>query len=224
MSGCPVRPFHLNLCGRYSFKRQLKETERETVKRYTCRVRVLSVMYPHFDPESLADLCLSSMTDPLFPNIRRLYFFITGKTLPLTHHIIVPELRRLFLQFGVSNISSCESHVQLLGLGCPNLKMTQITPFSTLVALDEIMNRHIRRWIYLQEVDCSTGISFDIDTLSSFPPARLNRAFVYAQPRIDRSNRILQPPACLFCTANNNRIDCPHFRTIYAHAATSCFA
>ena len=79
--------------------------------------------------------------------------FITDKTLPLTHHIIVPELRRLFLQFGVSSISSCESLVQLLGPGCPNLKMIQITPFSTLVALDEIMNRHItaghtfRRWI-----------------------------------------------------------------------------
>ena len=196
MSGCPVRPFHLNLCGRYSFKRQLKETERETVKRYTCRVRVLSVMYPHFDTESLADLCLSSMTDPLFPNIRRLYFFITGKTLPLTHHIIVPELRRLFLQFGVSNISSCESHVQLLGLGCPNLKMTQITPFSTLVALDEIMNRHIRRWIYLQEVDCSTGISFDIDTLFHLSrlPGLTVVSFMLSRELIDRiasSNHLL---------------------------------
>lgn len=122
--------------------------------------------------------------------------FITDKTLPLTHHIIVPELRRLFLQFGVSNISSCESLVQLLGPGCPNLKMIQITPFSTLVALDEIMNRHIRRWIYLQEVDCSTGISFDIDTLFHLSrlPGLTVVSFMLSRELIDRiasSNHLL---------------------------------
>ncbi|KAF8551501.1 hypothetical protein OG21DRAFT_1486936 [Imleria badia] len=97
-------------CQSYRFKRRLNETERETVKSYTRRIRVLSIVYPcRFDLESLEDLCLPSNTDPLFTNIRKLWYSIVDQNLPFIHHIVSPQLKNLNLTFAVSDTSSCES-------------------------------------------------------------------------------------------------------------------
>ena len=91
------------------FRRQLARAGRDTdtVRGYTCCVRALHIAFldPRafvLDPQSFVDLF--SVTDSLFPNIRRLHFHTTDETLPLICHA-GPELRRLCLLFSVENIS-----------------------------------------------------------------------------------------------------------------------
>ena len=77
--------------------------ERDTVRGSTRRVHALGIAFLNprtafvLDPQTFADVC--SMTDLLFPNVRKLHFHITDGTLSLIHHIAAPKLRRFRLFF-----------------------------------------------------------------------------------------------------------------------------
>lgn len=105
------------------FKRRLGEAERETVKSYTRRVRVLSISYVCcLNLESLEDLCLPSITDPLFPNLQRFSYSVGEQNLPFIRHPVSPTLKFFYLTFELPNISPCENFVHSFEPTCPNVK------------------------------------------------------------------------------------------------------
>lgn len=201
----PVRPFLQLPAGTptdhtqiYTFKRRLKQTERDTVKSYTRRVRtlnVLSLAVRRIDPESFADLCLTSMAGPLFPNIRRLFLAITDRTLPLIHHIAIPKLTWLVLCISVSDVSSCESLVRSLGSGGPNMRKIHIISFPEPFGFGQIMTQQIRCWTQLQAFDCP-NIPLDIDTVTylSHIPGLTELSFTTLTNQITPSNFVLVFP------------------------------
>lgn len=136
-------------------------TERETIRRYTRRVRALSIVSHRPDQESLIDLCLPSSTSPFFSNTRELYFYVADRTLPFIHYVVSPKLRSFRAHFGVSN-TLCKNLVQSLGgATCTDVKTVDITSLSTPY---QGVDRTVRHWTCRREVDFS-AVRLDVDSL-----------------------------------------------------------
>lgn len=138
--------------------------------------RVVSafVLYPcRLDLESLRDLCSPSITDPLFPNLRRLSYFIANQNFPLVHHVVSPTLNIniLCFTFAVSNISSSEGFIRSLGPTRLNVKKVNIICSPTLDSPGDIMVLRICHWSNLREVDCTMFRLYSnaLLRLNSFP-------------------------------------------------------
>ena len=156
---------YLSISQCYSFKRQPNEAEWDILQSYTRRIwHILGYANPDgwLDNDSLIAICSPPVTDPLFPNLRSLYW--QGITMIPAMYIAVPSLTSLYLNFTLGHVPALKDFLDSIGALCPNIKQLRIYiprphPF------DETIRSHIRRQTNLQAFDCR-GVILDADTIS----------------------------------------------------------
>ena len=101
----------------------------------------------------------------MFPNLRILRWEFIRETFPLMHHLAVPLLTSLEINFVFGDVPSFHSFPQSLGDLCPNMRKFRIHMRRPQVDSDEAISGLVRRWTNLRVVYCPY-ISLDSDSLS----------------------------------------------------------
>ena len=111
-------------------------------------------------------MCSPSVTDPLFPNLRTLYW--QGIKLIPAVHIAVPSLMSLHLNFTrkLRHIEALQDFLDTVETLCPNIKRYQIDLPRPHLFHDTIRT-HMCRQSNLEAFGCQ-GVLFDADTISHF--------------------------------------------------------
>ena len=162
--------FHECLClssQSHSFSRLLNEAEWDTLRRYTRRVRFIrgfSSFLGSLDDNSVRAVFNPPFADPLFPNLRSLYWRDITR-FPVVH-VAAPSLTSLDLnlRFPPGGISLCENFLDSAGDLCPNIKWFRICFFGHH-PFNETVSRNVCRWTNLQIVDCR-DITLNADALT----------------------------------------------------------
>ena len=107
----------------------------------------------------------------MFPNVRVLRWEFIRETFPLMHHLAVPSLTSLEINFVFGDVPPFHSFPYSLGDLCPNIRKFRISMRRPQVGSDEAISALVRRWGNLQVVICPY-ISFDSDALSHLSRTR----------------------------------------------------
>ncbi|KAG8213543.1 hypothetical protein J3R82DRAFT_10188 [Butyriboletus roseoflavus] len=135
----------------YSFKRQLNETEWETLRSYTRRVWHItgySNLHGWLDSDNFIAICNTPIMEPLFPNLRSLYW--QGMAMIPVTHIAVPSLTSLDLHF--RRVPVLNNFLDSVGELSPNITRFRIYVFQCQI-LHEAICSHICRWANLRVLD-----------------------------------------------------------------------
>ncbi|KAF8433365.1 hypothetical protein L210DRAFT_3649820 [Boletus edulis BED1] len=149
----------------YSFSRPLKPAEWATLRNYTRRVRSVLDFTRGLNWDSVKTLFNPPTPEPMFPNLRVLRWEFIRETFPLMHHLAVPSLTSLEINFVFGDVPPFHSFPQSLGDLCPNIRRFRIRMRRPQVGSDEAISSLIRHWTNLQVVYCPY-ISLDSDCLS----------------------------------------------------------
>jgi hypothetical protein len=162
--------FHECLClssQSHSFSRPLNEAEWNTLRGYTHRVRFIrgfSSFLGSLDDNSVRVVFNPPFADPLFPNLRSLYWRDITR-FPVVH-VAVPSLTSLDLnlRFPPGGTSLCKNFLDSAGDLCPNIKRLRISFFGHH-PFDETVSRNVCHWTNLQIVDCR-DVTLNADALT----------------------------------------------------------
>ncbi|KAF8550892.1 hypothetical protein OG21DRAFT_1487398 [Imleria badia] len=149
----------------YSFSRPLKAAEWETLRNYTRRVRSVLDFTRGLNWDSVKTLFNPPTPDPMFPNLRILRWEFIRETFPLMHHLAVPSLTSLEINFVFGDVPSFHSFPLSLGDLCPNIRRFRIGMRRPQAGSDEAISGLVRRWANLQDIHCPF-ISLDSDSLT----------------------------------------------------------
>lgn len=100
----------------------------------------------------------------MFPNLRILRWEFIRGSFPLMHHLAVPSLTSLEINFVFGDIPPFHSFPKSLGDLCPNIRRFRIRMRRPQVGFDEAISGLVRRWTNLQDVYCPY-INLDSDSL-----------------------------------------------------------
>ena len=183
-----VYPYTLQI---YSFKRPPNEAEWDILRSYTRRIWHISG-YSNPDGwlnnDSLIAICTPSVTAPLFPNLRTLYWQgCRSTTMIPAVHIAVPSLSSLHLNFTPGHVPALKDFLDTLGTLCPNIQQYRISIFRPHI-FDNIICSHIRQQTGLRSFRCGSVI-FDADTIShlSRMPSLTHLSFTQIPNIFDRT-------------------------------------
>lgn len=151
----------------YSFSRKLNEAEWKTLRSYTRRVHFILGFSTHFgslDDNSIRAIFNPPSADPLFPNLRSLYWRDVT-SFPVVH-VAVPSLTSLTLHVHFYPGGGCLSRHFLDTAAdlCPNIRQFRIY-MSRPHPLDETISRHVGRWMNLQVVD-SHNVALNVGAIT----------------------------------------------------------
>ncbi|KAF8441649.1 hypothetical protein L210DRAFT_3537794 [Boletus edulis BED1] len=141
----------------YAFHRSLTQIEWDILRSYTRRIRSINLVedMPRIDHKCFLDLLKHPMTEPLFPNVRKLYIQYPGDK-----HMLLATLPSLMsLDIRLANLSFHPYHDETVDMGCIDPKF-------------------ICHWRNLQSIDCSE-MPLDMTTLVHLSrlPALVNLSF-----------------------------------------------
>ncbi|KAN0090751.1 hypothetical protein V8E55_004317 [Tylopilus felleus] len=136
----------------YSFSRPLKQAEWDTLRNYTRRVRSVLDFTRGLNWDSVKTLFNPPTSDPMFPNVRVLRWEFIRETFPLMHHLAVPSLTSLEINFVFGDVPPFHSFPYSLGDLCPNIRKFRISMRRPQVGSDEAISALVRRWGNLQVV------------------------------------------------------------------------
>ncbi|KAH0827379.1 hypothetical protein J3R83DRAFT_4032 [Lanmaoa asiatica] len=162
----------------YSFSRPLRQAEWDTTRSYARRVRSVLDFTKGLNWDSVKTLFNPPTPDPMFPNLRILHWEFIRETFPLMHHLAVPSLTSLEINFVFGDVPPFHTFPQSLGDLCPNIRRFRIRMRRPQIGSDETISDLVCRWTNLQVLYCPY-ISLDIDSLShlSRTPSLTNVSF-----------------------------------------------
>lgn len=101
----------------------------------------------------------------MFPNLRVLRWEFLRETFPLMHHLAVPSLTSLEINFVFGDVPPFHSFPLSLGDLCPNIRRFRISMRRPQAGSDEAISGLVRRWTNLRDVHCPY-ISLNSDSLT----------------------------------------------------------
>lgn len=123
----------------------------------------------------------------MFPNLRILRWEFIRETFPLMHHLAVPSLTSLEINFVFGDVPPYHSFPLSLGDLCPNIRNFHIRMRRPQAGSDEAISSLVRCWGNLHVVYCPY-ISLEIDSLShlSRAPFLTNLSFALSTAVMDQ--------------------------------------
>lgn len=149
----------------YSFKRHLDEREWGILRSYARRIWHIngySNLQGWLDNDNFIAVCNPPVADPLFPNLRSLYW--QGMAMIPVAHIAVPSLTTLDLHFTHRHVPVLKDFLDAVGNLCPNIKRFRIHIFHCQIFHEDISS-YISRWANLRILDFH-GVVVNADTIS----------------------------------------------------------
>ncbi|KAF8125009.1 hypothetical protein EV363DRAFT_1270918 [Boletus edulis] len=145
----------------YSLHRSLTQNEWDILRSYTRRIRSINTLYG-LNRKSLKRLWRPPIPEPLFPNIRHLYFEYTHRAV---HFLLMPFPSLISLDVEVHNLRLFEDSIKSLAKTSSCLRQLLIyADLPTGVNTDFFDPIFIRQWRNLQTLVCPE-ISMDVITL-----------------------------------------------------------
>ncbi|KAF8120218.1 hypothetical protein EV363DRAFT_1281596 [Boletus edulis] len=145
----------------YSFHRSLTQNEWDILRSYTRRIRSIGTLHG-LNRKSLKRLWRPPNPEPLFPNVRHLYFEYTHRAI---HFLLLPFPSLISLDVRVHTLRLFEDSIKSLAKTSPSLHRLLIhADLPTGVNINFIDPIFIRQWRNLRIVVCP-GISMDVTTL-----------------------------------------------------------
>ncbi|KAF8441630.1 hypothetical protein L210DRAFT_3644884 [Boletus edulis BED1] len=150
----------------YSFYRSLTQNEWDILRSYTRRIRSITSLHG-LNRQSLKRLWRPPIPEPLFPNIRHLYFEYTHRAV---HFLLMPFPSLIFLNVEVQNLRLFEDSIKSLAKTSSCLCQLLIyADLPTGVNTDFFDPIFIRQWRNLQTLVCPENFYGHDHSCSTFP-------------------------------------------------------
>ena len=165
---------------RYSFNRPLTHIEWGILRSYTRRIRSMGNNRDRLDWESARTFLNPPIAEPLFPNLRRLYFHLPTKA-TIEHFLYMPFPSLISFDVWIidrEDLYLLQGPLESFYKFSPDIKRLSITSVCIDIAFSNFFSSYICGWRDLRAVDCNS-VALDADALAhlSHMPALSHLSF-----------------------------------------------